>query len=1300
MSSLEASQILASALKDVDEILKVSEHELNEFHGAGTTSKNQDKSPDISSQGIRGISESESGNHKAVSFDATDIYRTGKEFSVLNNRLQNFIDKLSHSRRMSRVHTSEYQALDFGLTENNSSDVIQLPATRPTKLDLNVIEQPQQIQSPYILSSNEHNPYFSDKGLHRRIIKLQEQIQAQANRIAELEKDGNPLSYLVSKTNTTEYRNHEADQPSMDIDNIQLLNEVSKQHLRISLLEETNRDLEEKINKLEKELSQRSNSLQLTNSYEELQSSKYNRQYATIHSTVSSRSATLSNNMNTLDESSRQSNRLNYPTPLRRSLTPVTFNNNSSFINISNQSEHNLTVIHQSMTAGSGTQSTPPTSRLFNDEKQYTAYNAHLLNEQPINYNNKFLLPNENYTYLYNTDQFKSASLNELRYSKIIQSNVTTTHMNTMTSCSTNNIIFNTNTSKHYLAQNRYSMKSPPTFMLNGNNIQDSNRINLLPPQYGRSYHQETYHNAHSRSLALPPALPPVTPSSLSSSSQWCRQLTKNNYIDGRQTSADCALNERVQLFNSPDKCNSPIIRRCTTSVQQHTNLPRSRNKFMLLNASSSSASEKYDIIQSLNNSINNSKDETGSSLSKFTPNGKNQFKRLNIERACGEGWRSITTLFSPSLIDVFHWLSHGQVNKSISNALSKSYSVHHHQCEPQTSSTDSSLYIRSKSMERYYCGDMKSSTMRSRRKAQETILPSLTNNNNHDHDNVSSNPVSNSSSSTTVYFNSTMNDKSSQIYQEYKLESTDNGPLTSNMTVLDSSILYNNDNNNNNIVRQVSSSFDDYKNKLSVSPAANHESNKITSSYLDNVNKFSSSHTGLKSSSSEQRQTFQFAYTKRNFLSWDKNMISAWLYKIGLGYTVSHTRRWLTSGQDLVNESKKSLAQLMDIRNPLHLKKLLIHIRLCMKDHCPNNNNHYNYGYLCRNIEPPENFDIPGWLVDLGLSSYIPQFDNCIIDPYVLDQLTMDDLSVLKMSNELHVLSLRWGIQMLRHINFDRTRLCRSHMEQCEANISRKGSTINSPIQSQNHTQDNMKPIDRYNRNHMDNSTLNSINSLKSESMNSEIKSIYSTYLPIQICYWTQQRVMNWLESIELPEYASKLCGSGVHGALMILEDRFTPDLLADILQISPVKSLVRRHLTNKFIELVGLDIWERKQHHEVNNNNNNNNSNNNNHSKHYPLTIHSKIKFTKKKSIFHSNREHKFSYHDLVTGGTGDEDANTELVCPIEINPDHMSIFAEEIVKPNCQIIHPQTEIIPTILIDPVATSVQHLELQETDL
>ncbi|CAH8294087.1 unnamed protein product, partial [Schistosoma turkestanicum] len=163
------------------------------FHGAGTTSKNQDKSPEISSQGIRGISESESGNHKAVSFDATDIYRTGKEFSVLNNRLQNFIDKLSHSRRMSRVHTSEYQALDFGLTENNSSDVIQLPATRPTKLDLNVIEQPKQIQSPYILSSNEHNPYFSDKGLHQRIIKLQEQIQAQANRIAELEKDGNPV---------------------------------------------------------------------------------------------------------------------------------------------------------------------------------------------------------------------------------------------------------------------------------------------------------------------------------------------------------------------------------------------------------------------------------------------------------------------------------------------------------------------------------------------------------------------------------------------------------------------------------------------------------------------------------------------------------------------------------------------------------------------------------------------------------------------------------------------------------------------------------------------------------------------------------------------------------------------------------------------------------------------------------------------------------------------------------------------------------------------------------------------------
>lgn len=1037
MSNLEASRILASALKDVDEILKVNNYETDEGYDAEINNDRRNILPEISFQDAEGKHCIENLNDCRNLPDETYLYRAGKDFSVLINRLQICINKLNQSTPAASICTSEYQALDFRVTENSSFDIAHPTTTQRTKFNLNLIEQPQQMISQYMFPPNEFSTYLNDKRFHQRITKLRGQVQAQANRIAELEKDGNPLSYMVNKNcTTTGHRNKNISQLiSTDMDNLQLLNEVSKQHLRINALEETNRDLEEKINKLEKELSQRPNLFNLRNSYEDLQSLKYNRQCATIcPTTVSNRSATLSNNISTLNESSRESNRLNYPSIFRRSITPVTFDNRCSFITTPNQPEYNLNFINQSLT---GTQSTPPTSRLIND-KPYR-YDAYI----PCEEINKLSFLGENYAHL-NSDQFKSASLNELCYSRVMQPVTTTTNINTTTS--SNNIV-SPNTSKRWLAQNRYSMKSPPADIFNSS-IQESGRINLLPPQYGSSYHQHIYNNSRTRS--------PIP-------LQWY-PYTRNNFIDGGQTSADCQLNGSVNLFNSSGEGDSPSSGRCTTV--QDTHLYTSRNKSNLSNASSSSPSDQQHHMKTVNSSTNILKDEKSLSLSKSTLNGKNQLKRLNIERA--------------------------------------------------------------------------------------------------------------------------------------------------------------------------------------------------------------------------------------NFITWDKNMISAWLYKIGLGYTVTHTRRWLTSGQDLVNESKKSLAQLMCIRNPLHLKKLLIHIRLCMKDQCPNNNsnninNNYNYGCLYRNIEPPENFDMPGWLHDLGLSSYIPQFDNCIIDPYVLDQLTMDDLSVLKMSNELHVLSLRWGLQMLRHINFDRNRLCRSQMEQCEANLPCKRNMLHSPTQLLNHIQDNIKPTNVHNGNRVHTSCLDTISTLQSNSGNSDINFICSTYLPIQICYWTQQRVMNWLQSIELPEYASELCGSGVHGALMILEDRFTPDLLADILRIPQVKSLVRRHLTNKFIELVGLDIWKRKQPNETTNHNNNNNNN--------PLTIHSKIKFTKKKNIFNSNRGHKSNHYNHVSS-VGDDDASTELVCPIEIDASHMSIFAEEVVKPNRQSMHLRAENVPTILIDPVATNVQHLELQETDL
>ena len=57
--------------------------------------------------------------------------------------------------------------------------------------------------------------------------------------------------------------------------------------------------------------------------------------------------------------------------------------------------------------------------------------------------------------------------------------------------------------------------------------------------------------------------------------------------------------------------------------------------------------------------------------------------------------------------------------------------------------------------------------------------------------------------------------------------------------------------------------------------------------------------------------------------------------------------------------------------------------------------------------------------------------------------------------------------------------------------------------------------------------------------------------------------RVMEWLRHVDLSEYAPNLRGSGVHGALLVHEKKFSAEILAGILSIPPSKTLLRRHLS-----------------------------------------------------------------------------------------------------------------------------------------
>ncbi|NWS11570.1 LIPB1 protein, partial [Pachyramphus minor] len=157
-------------------------------------------------------------------------------------------------------------------------------------------------------------------------------------------------------------------------------------------------------------------------------------------------------------------------------------------------------------------------------------------------------------------------------------------------------------------------------------------------------------------------------------------------------------------------------------------------------------------------------------------------------------------------------------------------------------------------------------------------------------------------------------------------------------------------------------------------------------------------------------------------------------------------------------------------------------------------------------------------WLDDIGLPQYKTQFDEGKVDGRMLHYMSVDDLLSLKVVSVLHHLSIKRAIQVLRINNF-------------EPNCLRR------------------RPSDE------------------------------SNVTPSEVTQWTNHRVMEWLRSVDLAEYAPNLRGSGVHGGLMVLEPRFNVETMAQLLNIPPNKTLLRRHLATHFNLLVGQEAQQQKR-------------------------------------------------------------------------------------------------------------------------
>uniref|UniRef100_A0ABM5F911 Liprin-beta-2 isoform X2 n=1 Tax=Pogona vitticeps TaxID=103695 RepID=A0ABM5F911_9SAUR len=240
-------------------------------------------------------------------------------------------------------------------------------------------------------------------------------------------------------------------------------------------------------------------------------------------------------------------------------------------------------------------------------------------------------------------------------------------------------------------------------------------------------------------------------------------------------------------------------------------------------------------------------------------------------------------------------------------------------------------------------------------------------------------------------------------------------------------------------------------------------------------------------------------------FPQWSTERVCSWLEDFGLGQYVIFARQWVTSGHTLLTATPQDMEKELGIKHPLHRKKLVLAVK-AINTKQDDKSAQLDHIWVTR------------WLDDIGLPQYKDQFHESRVDGRMLQYLTVNDLLFLKVTSQLHHLSIKCAIHVLHVNNFNPH--CLRRRPANENNIS-----------------------------------------------------------PSEVVQWSNHRVMEWLRSVDLAEYAPNLRGSGVHGGLIILEPRFNGDTLAMLLNIPPQKTLLRRHLTTNFNVLIGPEAQQEKR-------------------------------------------------------------------------------------------------------------------------